>query len=282
MVGSIVQVMAIDESADRERLTILTTAALRAAVSWTRRIEEPQAWRELSRMTGVVMYVLGPGHDSISPIQLVERLHRPLRELSTGFGDSPWLGEITLLDRNDQLTDAAVEVAFEYTQALFGETDSARRWLPTWTWQRAEQIERQVFDGLLRTASNEGYSTSRRFLIEHPAGSARELTEQMNSSGISRVARYVPIPAERVSRSVGGEWWWWPCPTCRWPMRVRSETVECGYSHHQARFRLDQTADRRRGEPGLVKMSTARLRVPEGRPPVCQGCMRPVVRSKSI
>ena len=44
-----------------ERRAVVTTAALRSAVAWSRRADEPRAWREVARMTGVVMGAFGPG-----------------------------------------------------------------------------------------------------------------------------------------------------------------------------------------------------------------------------
>jgi pPIWI_RE three-gene island domain Y len=66
---------------DRTAARMITSAALRAAVAWTRRDEEPQAWRELSRMTGVLMYALGPGRGPSTPLEVVELLRHPLAKI---------------------------------------------------------------------------------------------------------------------------------------------------------------------------------------------------------
>ncbi len=39
----------------------LTTAGLRAAQAWAVRREQPEAWREISRMHGVFLSLLSPG-----------------------------------------------------------------------------------------------------------------------------------------------------------------------------------------------------------------------------
>jgi hypothetical protein len=44
----------------RERRAVVTTAALRSAVAWSRRSGEARAWREVARMTGVIMNARGP------------------------------------------------------------------------------------------------------------------------------------------------------------------------------------------------------------------------------
>jgi len=59
-----------------ERRAVVTTAALRSAVAWSRRADEPRAWREIARMTGVIMGAFGPGAGPATPSQLVAFLRR--------------------------------------------------------------------------------------------------------------------------------------------------------------------------------------------------------------
>lgn len=263
--GSSLPVMPV-EDVDLQISRSVATAALRAAVAWTMRDTQAHAWRELSRMTGVVSYVLGPGLGPAGPLELVELLHKPLSRLLGAVGHPSELGDLVLLGPDEQLTDAAIEVGCEYTQALFENVDDpGQRWLPSWAWQRAEQVQRLVFESLISSGDEQHYATTRRFLIEHPAGDERELLQRMNNDGAQRVARYEPIPLERVWRSRNGAWWW-PCPVCRWPMRVISDGVGCGYSHHESRFRIDPSTAIMAGGPRLVKVSSARLVTPIARP----------------
>lgn len=261
---------------DREIARVIASAALRAAVAWTRREDEPRAWRELSRMTGVLMHALGPGQGPASPLEVVEFLRHPLAKLLGPTAAAGELGDLVLLDAEDRLTDAAVEVGCEYTEALFGTEDPGQGWLPPWAWQQAEQVQRRVFEALIGSGSEADYAAARRFLIEHPAGDGDGLTELMNEGRVRRVASYEPVPADRVWRARGGVYWW-PCPVCRWPMGVRREAVECGYSHHQARFRVDQHGPAVRGAPRLVKVSPARLRVPPAQPVAGARCVEMAV-----
>lgn len=253
--------------ADASPTRQLTTAALRAAVAWTRRESEPGAWRELSRMTGVVCYLLGPGHGSIKPLELVYRLSQPLSGLlPSGSGVSSELADLVLLDPSGHLTDKAIEIGCEYTEALFdARADPAREWLPSWSWQQREQVQRVVFEGLIGLGDEHDYTAARRFLIEHPAGNERSLTERMNEHGVRRVAHYDPIPPDR-QWSGGAGHWWWPCPVCRWPMRVKDEFVSCGYSHHGARYRLAPGDAGTSGPARLLKLTTRRLSVPDALP----------------
>jgi hypothetical protein len=251
------------ENPDRQASRLVATAALRAAVAWTRRDTQPEAWRELSRMTGVVSFALGPGRGPAEPLELVQCLRQPLVGILGATGGLERLGELVLLDPDDQLTDAAIEVGCEYTQALFNDVDDpGSRWLPSWAWQRAEQVQRRVFERLVSSGSDEAYRATRRFLIEHPAGDERELVDRMNQLGARHVATYAAIPPDRIWRARSGSWWW-PCPGCRWPMRVKGAAVECGYSHHGARFRVNAVTASANQAPSLVKLSSARLQVPD-------------------
>ena len=89
---------------DRAAARVITSAALRAAVAWTRREEEPRAWRELSRMTGVLMYALGPGQGPSTPLEVVELLRHPLAKLLGSAAGIGGLGDLVFLDEEDQLT----------------------------------------------------------------------------------------------------------------------------------------------------------------------------------
>lgn len=199
-------VQAID--ADPQARRRVTTAALRAAVAWTLHDSEPYAWRELSRMTGVVSHVLGPGRGPAGPLELVRLLQAPLSGLLRGFDAPDALADLVLLDQSGELTDEAIEVGCEYTEALFETVDDpARQWLPSWAWQRAEQVQRAVFERLISAGNDQRYTSSRRFLIEHPAGDERELVERRNAAGAWPVADYDPIAPDRVYGNHGRTWW---------------------------------------------------------------------------
>jgi hypothetical protein len=191
---------------DRALARVITSAALRAAVAWTRREEEPWAWRELTRMTGVLMYALGPGRGPSTPLEVVELLRHPLAKLLGSAAGLGGFSDLVFLDQEDRLTAAAVEVGCEYTEALFATEDPGHGWLPSWAWQRAEQVQRRVFETLISSDTEEAYSAARRFLIEHPAGDESELTALMNAGRVRRAASFGPIPA-------AGRW---PCAGMMW------------------------------------------------------------------
>lgn len=64
-----------------DRRARITSAALRAAYAWSVRDRELRAFDEVARMTGVVMFELGPGRGPVAPLDLVRCLRRPLGAL---------------------------------------------------------------------------------------------------------------------------------------------------------------------------------------------------------
>ncbi|GAA5118275.1 hypothetical protein [Haloechinothrix salitolerans] len=260
----------------------VATAALRSAVAWSRRREEQRAWREVARMTGVIMHAFGPGAGPSTPAELVAMLHRPLGELLPAAGEPSVLDTVVLLGADGVLSDEAMEIACDYTQALFdADADPATEWLPRWAWQRGEQVERQLFQSLVQAGGQAVYTASRRFVVERPAGDMRALIEERTTSarfaGARQVADYIEIPVDRQFRFSSGEdgACWWPCPVCLWPMRVRQPEVRCSYGPHEARFRLlDGTSG---APPGLVKISTSRGAPPRPLPVAGARCVDPAV-----
>jgi hypothetical protein len=84
----------------------------------------------------------------------VESLHHPLGKL-LGSAAVGALGELVLLDASDRLTDAAIEVDCDFTEALFTSEDPSESWLPPWACQRAEQVQRGVLERLLSSVSRQ-------------------------------------------------------------------------------------------------------------------------------
>jgi pPIWI_RE three-gene island domain Y/REase associating with pPIWI_RE len=267
----------------RERRAVVTTAALRSAVAWSRRAGEARAWREVARMTGVIMNARGPGIGPVTPAELVALLHRPLGYLLPSVDEPSALDAVTLLDADGELSEAAMEIACDYNHALFDGRDPATEWLPRWAWQRAEQVERQAFQSLVQAGDQVAYTASRRFVVERPAGDWQTLAEERTNSkayrGARLVAEYAPIPSERTFRFGSGDAGvcWWPCPVCRWPMRIQQQSVKCTYGPHQARFRITSPASAADAAPALVKTSAARLRTPPAHPVAGARCVDPAV-----
>lgn len=232
-------------------------------------------------MTGVIMHAFGPGEGPTTPAELVTLLHRPLGELLPEAGELSALDNVVLLEAEGTLSDEAMEIACDYTQALFeADSDPATDWLPRWAWQRAEQVERQTFQSLLQAGDQAVYTASRRFIVERPAGDARGLADERATAavyaGARQVTDYIEVPQDRKFWFGSGdaEVCWWPCPVCRWPMRVRSPRVACSYGPHEARFRLVQQDG---APPELVKTSASRVSAPLPQQAAGARCADPAV-----
>src|SRR6266536_2672581 len=121
----------------------VVTAAVRAAFAWSARDQDVRAFRELARMTGVVMEALGPGHGPVTPVELVAALQRPLGAflpalVGVGADAMDAAADAVLLTGDGRLTDAVFELGCEYVQDVVATLDPATDWLPSWTWMQAE------------------------------------------------------------------------------------------------------------------------------------------------
>lgn len=226
-----------------DRRARVVSAALRAAYAWTVRDAEQRAFGELARMTGVVMHELGPGIGPTTPIELVRCLRQPLgfllpNTVDTAGGVGDGIDGVVLLDNSDRLADGVYDIGSDYVTEVFSGLDPGHDWLPSWSWMRANDVERELFARLIATGSPADYQKARRFIVEHPAGDVQELTQACRSAGATKVAKYVPIPDGQSYVATDGGRWWWPCPECRWPMRVNGQLLRCRYGHHRASYQI--------------------------------------------
>jgi REase associating with pPIWI_RE/pPIWI_RE three-gene island domain Y len=235
----------------------VVTAAVRAAFAWSARDRDVRAFREIARMTGVVMEALGPGVGPVTPGEFVAALQRPLRhilptEVEAGAANADGTADAVLLTEDGRLADAVFELGCEYVQDVMGSLDPATEWLPSWAWMEAEQVEREVFGRLIEGGSDDDYQAARRFLVEFPAGEEQVLVDAANHRRARRVASYEPVDAEQVFEDQQGRRWWWPCPVCRWPMRADGVLVRCAYGPHLARYQVRLAS--RNGRPSLLRV----------------------------
>ncbi|GAB2887657.1 restriction endonuclease-related protein [Streptomyces mayteni] len=258
-----------------ERARRVVAAALRASYAWTVWRERPNAMLEVARMTGVVMEAHGPGRGPTTPVDLIACLRQPLDRLpALAAGMDEEIGRVVLLDRNDQLTPDAYDLASEYALPVGGPSDSTQ-WMPSWTRMRSDEIRRNTFTTLIEGNGQDAYVASRRFLIEHPAGSLSELRDLISQTGVRPPPRgYTEIPADHLHRPPGGETWWWPCVVCDWPMEVTGTTVRCRYRPHAAVFHL--------AEGRTATSRPALKRVDEGRPRLAKPVARPAADARCL
>jgi hypothetical protein len=94
------------ESGSLATVRAINITALRAAKAWSVRTTQPEAWREISSMFGVLLSFLPPGEGPATPIEMIENLRRPMRE----WVSLPWaslpdeLGAFPILGSDDDLT----------------------------------------------------------------------------------------------------------------------------------------------------------------------------------
>lgn len=211
-------------------------------------------------MVGVVMHALGPGLGPVTPMELVTALTTPLGQLLVLAGESgdDAMDDLVLLDDAGMLNDAALESGCEFVDEVL-QLATVPTWLPRWAWMRAEQIEQETFRKLV-DGTEEQYRASRKFLIEHPAGEVDALTTAANETRAARVARYVPLAPGQRYAAAGGEQWWWPCPVCRWPMRVARTECRCVYRLHRAVYAVaeDRSRPRLQSRAGSPRPPAAR------------------------
>ncbi|WP_103889002.1 restriction endonuclease-related protein [Actinacidiphila yanglinensis] len=210
---------------------MVVSAAVRAGYAWSVRRSESRAWREIMSMTGVVNALRGAAVPALSPVEFVDRLSRPLKQLAPDvFGDDR-LGWITVLEW-DELRDDVHSDGCSVIVDLLAEGDRGRGWLPSWTWLQQEVVQNEAFTQIKTGATEETYVARRRFVIDNPVGGAGSLADLCSQAGIAPPVPYVPIPPDRL---YDGHYWW-PCPTCRWPMRVTGASVRCSYLPHNAAY----------------------------------------------
>ncbi|WP_030611676.1 hypothetical protein [Streptomyces sclerotialus] len=226
--------MTVLDAVMSRRRTMLISATIRLGYAWMVRRQEARAWREVMSMTGVVNSILGTGHEALTPAELVDQLSRhPLRRIAPEvFEDDP-LGRVTVLEWGE-ISDDVYSDGCSAIVELLEKGDRGRGWLPTWTWLQHEIIENEAFLGLKVGASDMDYVVRRRFPIEHPAGEREAIADQCSDAGILPPVRYVPLPPDRAYQGC----YWWPCPECRWPMRVNGTAVRCSYRTHNAAYAI--------------------------------------------
>lgn len=212
-------------------------------------------------MVAVLNHALGPARQLDGPAMLVDGLHEPLSSFlpSLAPADEP-LGEVAFISAEGRIAPEVHDWAGEYANALYATSeDTGVAWLPKWSWQRAEQVERS-FNAAIRTSTAPGYSHTREFVIQNPAGSEVELLAARDRVGALPAGEYGPIPGDRTIGS-----WWWPCPTCGWPMRVLGDRVRCDIRDHDADFCASSTSAARTQAPALTCQTSMKQRKPQAR-----------------
>lgn len=243
----------------------MTTAIIAAAVlpqreesiaaltawAWASRGADPTpAWDVVTRVYGVAAY------DSAAARALgingyLAALSDPDAGPSLGLaaGTSPLLVQ-------DQLTESAMDVLTEQFGLGIDINPNQVPNLAALTAAVAEGNQHDTYRILRADGDPARYTAARRALIEHPAGTHRDLADAWNAVG-HRVDAYRALLPGMTRRG-----WWVPCPHCRWPMTFTDNGIECLLERDRnggARFRVTWS---REGQPSLVTLSAPRMRHP--------------------
>ncbi|MFD7737694.1 hypothetical protein [Streptomyces sp. MJM8645] len=175
-------------------------------------------------------------------------LRGPLAPLLPPPGDvDDRFGELRLLDGAGLVRDALEDLCREH---LVPQVALDRHW--PWARVRAEQEERRLFE-VMRRLEPEEYRQARALLAECPAGPLRVLRKRWDRLWM-RFDFFESVSDWPWCQLEG---WWYPCPKCRWPMRVveTGQEVEVRCEAHRARgvhYRLSLERGGRGVAPVLV------------------------------
>lgn len=141
-------------------------------------------------------------------------LREPLKRLIPPGLDPGSVGDVVLLDTAGRLCDEAEDICREHFVPVAA---LAERW--SLSRLRAEQEEQRLYRSL-RSLGPDGYVRARELLVGFPAGEVRVLRRKWDDLW-PRFGDYAPV-ADLGGVQVDG--WWFPCPACRWPMRMEAAT----------------------------------------------------------
>ncbi|MEU3644704.1 hypothetical protein AB0E59_15095 [Lentzea sp. NPDC034063] len=204
--------------ADQRRGQAVTACCLAASVAGDPAVPRARQARVLMSCLGVLS-AAHPIGEVPTMAGFREGLKGPLGDLLPGDLDVAGIAELRLLDQDGSFSDEAEDLCGEFLVPTAALEEH-------WPWQRvaAEQEERRLFEMLRRLPQGE-YTRLREELVERPAGDLRTLRRTWDNL-LSQF--YEPI-ARWPGRQVRG--WFFPCPLCRWPMRVLGTepvvTVRC-------------------------------------------------------
>jgi len=150
-----------------------------------------------------------------SMAQFRSGLGRPVRHLLPDDLPAGRIGDVVLLDSAGQLSDEARDLCVEHLVPSAAVDEH-------WSWARvsAEQEERRVYETLRRLREKD-YTRARGLLVKVPAGELGSLRRRWDGL-LGQLGLYEPISGWTWCQLRG---YWFACPVCRWPMRVRAGAV---------------------------------------------------------
>lgn len=233
------------EDRSRARDWAISACCLAAGAMSDRSMNDACRAARLMDCLGVLASVSPPGH-TITLGQLRAGVSGPLGDLLPPGIDAGATNDVVLLDSWGSLSAEAEDVAREH----FIDCAALEQ---HWTHRRvrAEQEEQHLYQEL-RTLGSEGYSRARGLLTDHASGEVQVLRNQWDMLW-PRFGSYEPVAKWPWAHHSG---WWFPCPLCRWPMKVTGEgaitTVQCE-AHMRRGIRYTARADRQEAKPPVLQ-----------------------------
>ncbi|GII89731.1 hypothetical protein Ssi03_77210 [Sphaerisporangium siamense] len=222
------------EFGETEALSLLNTAFLIAGEALTApglRPEERLA--TLMECHGDALAALGP-NARLPFSEFRAKLRGPIRDMLPSWISTEGLEDLTILDSDGYVTEDAFDLRWENAELL-----NLIRNLRDFSGGRvsADQVrnhlaQKEVFEAISGRGP-EQYVHDRTNLITHPAGDTDELSDL--GLPLKAVGFYTDISYQSLYRD-----WWFPCPVCRWPMKVTEYRsggknygkAECFYPRH--------------------------------------------------
>jgi hypothetical protein len=239
---------------ETEALSLLNTAFLLAGEALTApglRPEERLA--TLMECHGEALAALGPS-GRLPFGEFRAKLRGPIRDLLPDWIPSEGLEDLTILDADGYVTEDAFDLRWENAELL-----TLIKSLRAFSGGRvsADQVrnhlaQTEVFEAISGRGPDQ-YILDRQNLITHPAGDTGELSDL--GLPLKAVGFYTDVSYQSLYRD-----WWFPCPVCRWPMKVTEYRAggseygkaECFYPQHAdtgARYSFQPTG----GGPPLLQ-----------------------------
>ncbi|WP_045876481.1 hypothetical protein [Pseudofrankia sp. DC12] len=213
---------------------LVTRAALRAATTMTNPTLSPrQRLAALMECHGTLLAARGPG-DPLSFGDFRRALKNDLARLLPAGIDSPDLEGLPVVDGEDRVAEDAFDLAFEQRVLLKALDKPGNSALLINDQELQDEIDQETaFEILYKGGEQAGYVAGRSDLIRYPAGPVSDLCELRLPPRV--VDLYQDIPYNSVYQVH-----WFPCPACRWPMRVairrsagsRVGTARCWHGAH--------------------------------------------------
>lgn len=193
---------------------LVTKAAVHAAKALTSPGRRPEQRLEtLMECHGSVLAARGPG----SPLpfgQFRDALSGDLAQLLPAGVEPVDLKGLAVVDQDGQITENAFDLDFEQRILLHTLHKLHRTTGVAGVREFREEVEQEtVYQALSKQGVQSIYENGRKDLIRTPAGHTDDLADLRLPPSVADFYQEIPYGSTHQG-------WWYPCPICRWPMRL--------------------------------------------------------------